>query len=255
LADLQHVESRDGTRIAYRAQGSGDPLVMVHGAATSSADWIFATPFLQERFTVVTMDRRGRGNSGDNGTAGDYSMDREADDVLAVLEAVGAELLVGHSYGALCSILAAGRTDRLRRLVLYEPPIAVKEESLGTVDELVASGQLDVALEGFLRAAGTSDDQLALIRRSPAWDVLLDAMPALPRELHACAAWRNPAGPIDVPTLFLLGADTRSSAYLEGLDELHAAFTDMREEKIPGQLHVAHVFAAEAFAGLVRDFC
>jgi pimeloyl-ACP methyl ester carboxylesterase len=252
VAEVQRVESADGTPIAYRADGSGEPLVMVHGAATSSADWIFAAPFLRERFTVVTMDRRGRGESGDRAN---YSMDREADDVLAVLEAVGAELLVGHSYGALCSILAAGKTDRLRRLVLYEPPIAVKEDSLGTVDELVAAGQLDTALEGFLRAAGTSDQQLALIRASPAWDVLLDAMPALPRELHACAAWRNPPGPIDTPTLFLLGADTRSGAYLEGLDELHAAFTDMREEKIPAQLHVAHVFAAEAFAGLVRDFC
>jgi pimeloyl-ACP methyl ester carboxylesterase len=252
VAEVQHVESPDGTRIAYRAEGDGEPLVMVHGAATSSADWVFAAPFLRERFTVVTMDRRGRGESGD-GEA--YAMDREADDILAVLEAVGAELLVAHSYGALCSILAATKTDRLRRLVLYEPPIAVKEESLGAVDELVAAGDLDTALEGFLRAAGTSDEQLALIRRSPAWPVLMNAMPALPRELHACAVWRNPAGPIETPTLFLLGADTRSSAYLEGLDELHSAFPDLRQEKIPGQLHVAHVFAAEHFAGLVRDFC
>jgi pimeloyl-ACP methyl ester carboxylesterase len=255
VTEAQHIESSDGTRVAYRAEGDGDPLVLVHGAATSSADWVFAAPFLRESFTVVTMDRRGRGNSGDGGEPDDYAMAREADDVLAVLDAVGAELLVGHSYGALCSILAAQKTDRLRRLVLYEPPIGVKEESIGAVDELVAAGQLDTALEGFLRAAGTSDEQLALIRRSPAWDVLIDAMPALPRELHACAAWRNPAGPIETPTLFLLGAETRSSAYLEGLDELHAAFTDIRQELIPGQLHVGHVFAAEDFARLVRDFC
>jgi pimeloyl-ACP methyl ester carboxylesterase len=248
----RHVDSADGTRIAYRAGGDGEPLVMVHGSATSSADWVFAMPFLRERFTVVTMDRRGRGGSGD---APEYAMEREAEDVLAVLEAVGAELLVGHSYGALCSMLAAGRTDRLRRLVLYEPPIAVKEGSIGVVDEMVAAGQLDAALEGFLRAAGTSDQQLGAIRASPAWNVLLDAMPALPRELHACAGWRNPAGPIEVPALLLLGADTRSSVYLEGLDDLEAAFTDIRRELIAGQLHVAHVFAAETFAGLVSDFC
>jgi pimeloyl-ACP methyl ester carboxylesterase len=253
VGELQHVESPDGTRIAYRAHGDGEPLLMVHGAATSSADWVFATPFLRERFTVVTMDRRGRGKSGDG--TGDYAMALEAEDVLVVLEAVGAELLVGHSYGALCSILAAQRTARLRRLVIYEPPIAVKEEGLATVDELVAAGQLDTALEGFLRAAGTSDEQLALIRASPAWDVLLDAMPALPRELHACTAWRNPSGPIEVPTLLLTGGDTRSGSYLDGLDELQAAFTDIRQEKIPGQLHVAHVFAAEQFARLISDFC
>jgi pimeloyl-ACP methyl ester carboxylesterase len=172
-----------------------------------------------------------------------------------VLDAVGAELLVGHSYGALCSTLAAEQTDRLRRLVIYEPPIAVKADRIAAVDELVAAGQLDAALEGFLRAAGTSDDQLGLIRASPAWPVLLNAMPALPRELHACTEWRNPAGPIEVPTLLLTGGDTRSSVYLDGLDELKAAFTDVRQELIQGQLHVGHVFAAEAFARLVRDFC
>jgi pimeloyl-ACP methyl ester carboxylesterase len=255
VADLQHVESSDGTRIAYSAAGSGEPLLMVHGSGTSSADWTFAAPFLQDRFTVVTMDRRGRGNSSDGIAPADYAMAREAEDVLAVLDAVGAELLVGHSYGALCSILAAERTDRLRRLVIYEPPIAVKADRIGAVDELVAAGRLDTALEGFLRAAGTSDEQLALIRASPAWPVLLNAMPALPRELHACTEWRNPAGPIDVPTLLLLGADTRGDAYLDGLDELKAAFTDLRQESIPGQMHVGHVFAAEAFAGFVRDFC
>jgi pimeloyl-ACP methyl ester carboxylesterase len=252
MTELQHVDSADGTRVAYRASGGGEPLLMVHGSGTSSADWVFALPVLRERFTVVTMDRRGRGASGD---APEHAMSREAEDVLAVLDAVGAELLVGHSYGALCSILAAEQTDRLRRLVLYEPPIAVKEDSLGALDHLVAAGRLDEALEGFLRAAGTSDEQLAAIRASPAWDVLLDAMPALPRELHACAEWRHPRGPIDVPTLLLLGGDTRSSVYLDGLDDLQAAFTDVRRETIPGQLHVAHVFAAEAFAGLITDFC
>jgi pimeloyl-ACP methyl ester carboxylesterase len=175
--------------------------------------------------------------------------------VLAVLEAVSADLLVGHSYGALCSILAAEQADRLRRLVIYEPPIAVKAERIGAVDELVATGQLDAALEGFLRGAGTSDEHLALIRASPAWAVLRNAMPPLPRELHACTEWRNPAGPIDVPTLLLTGADTRGGAYLDGLDELKAAFTDIRQELIEGQMHVAHVFAAEEFARLVSDFC
>src|SRR4051794_34889600 len=225
---------------------------MVHGSGTSSADWVFAMPFLRERFTVVTMDRRGRGKSGDGP---EYAMEREAEDVLAVLEAVGGELLVGHSYGALCAILAAARTERLRRLVLYEPPIGIETDRLGELDARVAAGQLDAALEGFLRAAGTDEEQLALIRASPAWDVLLDAVPMLPRELHAGAEWRHPRGPIAVPTLLLLGGDTRSPSYLNGLEDLEAAFTDMRRDSIPGQMQVAHVFAAEAFARLVIDFC
>jgi pimeloyl-ACP methyl ester carboxylesterase len=249
---VQHVDSADGTPIAYRASGSGDPILFVHGSATSSADWAFVLPLLRDRFTVVTMDRRGRGASGDGA---EHAMAREAEDVLAVLDAVGAELLVGHSYGALCSILAAERSDRLRRLVLYEPPIAARERDLRRLDEVVAAGELDAALEGFLRSAGAPDDQLEAIRSSPAWPVLLDAVPALPRELHACAAWRNPPGPIHVPALFLLGGETSSPVYLDGLDELQAAFPDARRELIPGQRHIGHVFAAGAFAGLVADFC
>jgi pimeloyl-ACP methyl ester carboxylesterase len=65
VAAVHHVVSADGTRIAYRASGGGDPIVLVHGSATSSVDWVPIVPLLRERFTVVTMDRRGRGDSGD----------------------------------------------------------------------------------------------------------------------------------------------------------------------------------------------
>jgi pimeloyl-ACP methyl ester carboxylesterase len=252
VADVQRVDSADGTPIAYREFGSGEPIVFVHGVGTSGADWTFVAPHLRDHFTVVAMDRRGRGASGDGR---EYAMAREAEDVLAVLDAVDGELLVGHSYGGLCSILAAERTDRLRRLVIYEPPIAVTEARAGRLDELVARGDLDAALEGFLRGAGTPDDQLDAIRSSPAWPVLLDAVPVVPRELHAAAAWQNPAGPIEVPTLHLLGADTDNPSYLNGLNELEAAFPDWRRESIPGQRHIGHVFAAPVFAELVADFC
>lgn len=249
---VRHVESADGTPIAYRASGSGDPIVFVHGAATSGADGVFLAPFMRDRFTFVTMDRRGRGGSGD---APEHSIDREAEDVLAVLDEVGAELLVGHSYGALCSVLAAQRTDRLRRLVLYEPPIGLTHERLRGLDDRIEADERDKALERFLRVAGAPADQLAAIRASPAWAVLLDAVPALPRELRACADWRNPAGPIEVPLLFLLGSETTSPSYLDGLDELLAAFPDVRRESLPGEMHIGHVFAAELFARLVTEFC
>jgi pimeloyl-ACP methyl ester carboxylesterase len=249
---VQHVESADGTPIAYRASGSGPGLVLVHGTATSGIDWLPVTPLLREQFTVVTMDRRGRGDSGDGA---DYAQEREAEDVLAVLDAVGAELLVAHSYGAMCSIRAAEQSDRIRRLVLYEPPIGVSEELLEDLDDLIAADRREEALEGFLRGAGAPESQFDQIRSSRAWPFLLDAVPAMPRELRAAAAWRHPQGPIEVPTLFLLGGETTSPVYLDGLDGLLAAFTDLRRQSIPGQLHVGHVFAPEAFAGLVIEFC
>lgn len=252
MAAVQHVASADGTRIAYRTWGSGDPILFVHGSATSGADWLPVRALLRDRFTIVVMDRRGRGESEDGP---DYAMEREAEDVLAVLDEVGAELLVGHSYGALCSILAARRTDRLGRLVIYEPPIAITEQSLPSLDKLLACGDHDAALGAFLRFAGASDEQFDAIRSSPAWHSLLATVPVLSRELHAGAAWRHPRGRIDVPTLWLQGADTKSRAYLEGLDDLQAAFPALRRELIRDQRHFAHVFAAETFANLVAGFC
>ena len=251
MTSVQHVSSADGTKIGFRVSGSGDPVLFVHGSATSGADWLFTLPFLRDRFTVVTMDRRGRGDSDDGAT---YSMEREVEDVLAVLDAVGSEVLVGHSYGALCSVLAAERTDRLRGLVLYEPPTGIRTERLSPLDEAVAAGELDLALSGFLRAAGVRADELELIRSSGAWPVLLDAVPALPRELAAAAQWKHPVEPIDVQTLFLIGGDTEAREYLDGLEDLLAAFPDLRREVIPGQQHIAHVLVAEQFATLVAAF-
>lgn len=251
MEPLRHAVSLDGTRIAFRATGSGDPIVFVHGSSTSSMDWALVAPHLSARFTVVTMDRRGRGESEDGS---EYSIEREAEDVLTVLDAVEGDLLVGHSYGALCSILAATRTDRLRRLVLYEPPIAVREDRVPGAEALARRGELDALVELFLEAAGAPADQVELIRGSPAWPRLLDAARVLPRELEAAARWQHPSDPIEVPTLFLLGADTDGPVYLDTLGELHARFTDLRVERLPGQRHIAHVFAAEAFAGLVAQF-
>lgn len=251
MAPIQQATSADGTPIGYRTSGDGEPLVFVHGVATTGGDWLFVRPHLRERFSVVMMDRRGRGNSGDTE---EHSLEHEAEDVLAVLEAVDGRLLVGHSYGAMCSILAAQRTDRLERLILYEPPIAVQPAWLDGVEDLVAGGDLDSALETFLRAAGTSEEHVQMIRTSPAWPRLLEAVPPLPRELRECTRWQAPEGPIDVPTLFLLGADTTSPAYLDGLDDLLAVFTNLRRETIEDQMHVAHVFDAERFADRIAAF-
>ena len=244
--------SADGTRIGYRTWGKGDRILFVHGSGTTGADWLFVLPLLRDRFTIVSMDRRGRSTSDD---APDYAMAREAEDILAVLDASGAQLLVGHSYGGLCSILAAERTDRLRRLVIYEPPIAISKQGLPALDRLIASGDHGAALETFLRFAGAAQEQLDAIRSSPAWPSLVATVPVLSRELHTGAAWRSPGGPIDVATLWLQGTETKSPSYLEGLEELQGAFPDLRQELIPHQSHFGHVFAPEIFASLVASFC
>ena len=120
-ADPTAVVSQDGTPIAVSQSGEGPPLVLIHGAAADHNRWAPVLPGLEERFTVFAIDRRGRGRSGD---ASDYALEREYDDVVAVVESAGdGASVLGHSYWGICAVEAALLTDRIRKLVLYEPPM------------------------------------------------------------------------------------------------------------------------------------
>jgi len=138
------VLSADGTPIAFWRSGSGPPLVLVHGTSADHTRWAGVLPLLESHFTVYALDRRGRGGSGD---AGRYAIEREIEDVVAVLDAVGERVvLVGHSYGAICALEAAARAPGVRALILYEPPIPVGIEIyppgvLDRLDGLVATDE------------------------------------------------------------------------------------------------------------------
>ena len=91
----QTVTSLDGTPIAYWRSGEGPPLVLIHGTSTDHSRWRLVLPALEEHFTVYTVDRRGRGDSGDSE---DYSIEQEFEDVAAVVDSVREPVnLLGHS--------------------------------------------------------------------------------------------------------------------------------------------------------------
>jgi len=113
------VVSPDGTPIGSFQRGLGPPVVLLHGTGADASRWARALPALEGYLTVyAVVDRRGRGGSGD---AAAYTLKREVEDVLAVLESVdAAATLPGHSFGGLCALEAATRRPRLTRLVLYD---------------------------------------------------------------------------------------------------------------------------------------
>ena len=118
---METITSTDGTMIAYQRSGTGPPLVLVHGTTADHTRWTPVLPAFEQHFTVYGLDRRGRGGSGD---AGQYAIEREFEDTVAVVNSIEEPIfLLGHSYGALCSLEAASRTAHLRKLILYEPPI------------------------------------------------------------------------------------------------------------------------------------
>ena len=125
-------------RIACEASGDGPPVVLVHGAGSARWSFDLLRPHLEPSFTVIAIDRRGRGDSSDGEG---YELEREFEDVAAVVRDAGeGAALVGHSYGGLVAAGAARLLDGLERLVLYEPPMggvlatARDDRALGALD-------------------------------------------------------------------------------------------------------------------------
>src|SRR5205814_1374885 len=135
--------------------GSGPSLVLVHGTAADHARWNIVLPRLSARYTCYVMDRRGRAESGD---AREYALEREAEDVLAVVASVpGPVRLMGHSFGGLCAMEAASRTRKLSHLVLYEPAAFVPgndvygDDVIGDLEWLLAKGDREGLVVRMLR--------------------------------------------------------------------------------------------------------
>lgn len=264
VTTMNQVTSTDGATISFARQGSGDPVLLVPGFTGKGESWAQVVPHLQSRFTVVTIDRRGRGASTDGDA--EYSLDREAADVAAVVEAIGGEVHVaGWSTGATVALLAATWSPSVRSLALYEPQRAPQHWPAGFPDRLealVRAGDPAAAAEYCLSSMSKmgifTPEEVEAIKGSPAWERVVAAMPAMPREIRASLA----AAPLDldavsrisVPVLLLIGELTTAPLLFDGLDELDRVLPDVRRATIPGQRHMAVAFAPEVFAEFVESF-
>lgn len=256
---MRTVTSKDGTPIAWWTSGHGPPLVLVHGTSADHTRWQPILPRLEERFTVHAIDRRGRGASGD---APGYAIEREFEDVAAVVDAIGEPAyLLGHSYGAVCSLEAALRTPNVRRLVLYEPPLATGGSLYppGVIDRLkamVARADPDGVVTTFFReVVGTPPAELSMLRSLPSWAARVAAAHTIPRELCMDDRVFEPArfASLRTPTLVLLGGDS-PPFFGKAAAAVHAALPASRIVVLPGQKHVAMNTAPELFLREVLGF-
>jgi pimeloyl-ACP methyl ester carboxylesterase len=117
------VLSQDGAKISYRSRGSGPSVLVIPGALSMAADYAAFASALAEHFTVHIIERRGRGESGPQGD--DYSIAKEREDVLALLQKTGASLLVGHSFGGLVALEVARNNPSLTKVAVYEPGVSI----------------------------------------------------------------------------------------------------------------------------------
>src|SRR3989440_727844 len=122
---MRTVTSADGTAIAFDQLGAGPPLITVVGAFNTRATTAPLAATLQHRFTILNYDRRGRGDSGDTPP---YSVEREIEDLDALIaEAGGSSAVFGYSSGATLALKAAAQGLAITKLALYEPPFLVDD--------------------------------------------------------------------------------------------------------------------------------
>ena len=261
----ESVTSEDGTPIAYWRSGEGPPLVLVHGTSADHGRWAPVLPAFGQRFTVCAVDRRGRGGSGDSN---DYAIEREFEDIAAVVDSLGEPAyLLGHSYGALCALGAALLTRNVRKLVLYEPGMNVTGEQIyppGFIDRLDAlldAGDRDAVISTMFRElVGMPQEEVEYLRLLPAWQERVKAAHTVPRELRADEAYRfDPErfGDLGVPTLMLSGGE--SPAFQKAADKaVDETLPNCRIVVMPGQGHAAmdtgtNLFTTEVVRFLTAD--
>ena len=264
MDNMEMVTSRDGTPIAYERGGEGPPPVLVHGTTSDHSTWELVQPELHKHFTVYAMDRRGRGESG-GGSA--YNIEREFEDVVEIIDSIDGPVdLFGHSYGAICVLEAALRSNQVRRLVLYEGTFPVPEGTelyppgaLDRVRSSLKAGDREAALTTFYRdIVLMSPEEIEMFRSLPLWPARVALAPTIPHEMRAFESYTFAFDPaklsnLRTPTLLLLGGDSPAieKAAAEALD---AALPDSRIVVMPDQAHLAHRTAPELFAREVVQF-
>ncbi len=258
--DMHHVISKDSTRIAYERRGQGPPLVLVHGTGIDHTYWDPVAPELERRFTVYNVDRRGRGRSGDTPP---YAIEREFEDVVAMIENIPDKVyLLGHSYGALCSLEAALLTTHIRKMILNEPPMYTTVNVVYPADApervlaYFKAGEAEKALLALYEAGGTSTAELNLLRSLPNWQARILAAPTIPREFQSVRDYSfDPSRfkRMETPTLLLLGGDS-APVYKAAIETLHSSLPNSRLVILPGQPHDAAVSAPEPYLREVIRF-
>jgi pimeloyl-ACP methyl ester carboxylesterase len=215
-------------------------------------------PLLSSQFTVCAMDRRGRGASGDSP---DYSLQKEAEDIAAVVDSRrGTVFVLGHSYGALCALEAAFHTRRIAKLLLYEPPMPDHADFavIERIERLIREGDRDAATTTFLReVVKVSPAELDAMRARPTWSALLKSIGSHPRQMRALASYHFDArrmSAMAIPTLLIRGSDTQIADVKLARERLLAALPHVSEAVLEGQHHNAMDTGRKLLARAVEDF-
>ncbi len=240
----EFVASADGTRIAYDVVGSGPAVILVGGAnqfrAFDTGSTEVARLLAESGFTAVTYDRRGRGESGDTLL---YEVDREVDDIEALVRAVGGNAaLYGSSSGAVLSLWAAARLPGVTKLILWEPPLDLESDgsaNLSGLQDRLAAGDREATVAFFMR--DMPPQWLDGARNSPAWPTLLSVAHTLAYD--AAVLERAERGDlaehgkqVTIPVIVLIGEETQP-IFPPAADAIVAAVPNATHRRIDARHH------------------
>ena len=241
---MDTVISRDGTVLAYDRLGDGPPVVLISGGSVDRSSNAGLAEQLADRHTVYNYDRRGRGDSGDTPP---YAIEREVEDIAAVIEAAGGSAhLYGSSSGAGLGMHAAAAGLSVVKLALWEPPYSVNgrpdlpDDTASVYRELVESGRRGDAAEYFMaRVVGMPPEFVAQARQAPWWPQQEAMAHTLAYDATIMGDYTLPtevAKAITVPTLIVVGG--ASFGFMaETADALARLIPDAEWATLEGQAH------------------
>lgn len=289
IAGVGRVVSADGTCIAFERSGDGDPLVLVDGAFCSRTFGPMATlaPLLAKDFTVFAYDRRGRGESGDTKP---YAIDREIEDLEAIIDAAGGSAHVfGMSSGAILALDAAACGLSVRKLALYEPPFVTDPDQFGERSDveprdtpaghsrlfdgtsrhigsgqappadateqltaMIAAGRRSDAVVFFMKLMGMPSFMLTIMRFLPLWSKLKAVAHTLPYDAAIVGDGSLPArtASVDVPTI-VIGGEKSPARLRDAVRAVAHTVPHAQRRFLEGQ---DHNVAANVLAPVLEQF-
>jgi pimeloyl-ACP methyl ester carboxylesterase len=210
---MDTVSSRDGTTIAFDRLGEGPPVILVCGGSVDRMSNAPLAQLLAADFTVFNYDRRGRGESGDTQP---YAIEREVEDIEAMIQATGGEAyLWGSSSGGVLALIAAAAGLPVKKLALWEPPFVPEgvprppEDQVAQYERMVAEGRRGDAVEYFMsKVVGLPLEFVDQARTQPFWAAQEALAHTLAYDARIMADYRVPtelAASVKVPTLVIAG--------------------------------------------------
>ena len=260
---MKTVISKDSTVITYDQEGQGPALILIDGALTtrSAASRPELVRLLSPHFMVISYDRRGRGDSGDTLP---YAVEREIEDIEALMDQFGGSAyLYGHSSGASLGLDAAARLGKkVKKLAMYEAPYnddpAAQQawnQYIRQLTTLLAEDRRGDAVALFMRYVGTPEDHIEAARQAPWFQALEAIAPTLAYDHTAILGEYNrvpteKAAGVKTPVLVMSGSASFPFMY-ETAKTLTRVIPHAQQRTLEGQTHEV---APQALAPLLIEF-